>query len=79
MSDVNVKAAAFIERLEDGCSSCDFDEAEGGLVDHCDTCCRWLTTQAYELFVVRMDWPEGYDALRAVKAMKADQYKAGEH
>ncbi len=74
-----VTKAMFIERLEDGCSGCEFDEAEGGLVNHCDTCCRWLTTQAYELFVIRMEWPEGYDAHRAVKAMKADLQKTGEH
>lgn len=25
------------------CSQCDYDEAEGGLVDHCDECCRKVT------------------------------------
>lgn len=27
-----------------GCPHCDHDEAEGGLVNHCDDCCRRITT-----------------------------------
>ena len=49
------------DRLENGCHGCDFDEAEGGLMNHCDECCRWLTEHAYEMFVIRMEWPDLYD------------------
>lgn len=30
-----------------GCSRCDYDEAEGGLLDHCDKCCRNIATVAW--------------------------------
>ena len=30
-----------------GCPSCDYDEAEGGLVCHCDKCCFRVTTYAW--------------------------------
>ena len=44
----------FLERLKDGCSrGCDFDEAEGGLVNHCRQCQVELVTLAYDLFVNR--------------------------
>lgn len=32
-----------------GCSSCEYDEAEGDLVNHCDKCCREVTTRAFAL------------------------------
>ncbi len=66
--------AQFMKRLEGGCSCCDFDEAECGLVDHCSACCHWLTTEAYDLFVIQMEWPEGYDALRASQSQKRDEH-----
>lgn len=42
----------FVAVLLDGCGTCRFDEAEGGLEDHCDSCCRKLTALAHQLFVV---------------------------
>jgi hypothetical protein len=40
-----------------GCRLCDVDEAEGGVVNHCEVCCRRITTEAYGLFV-RGDMPQ---------------------
>lgn len=40
----------------DGCMRCEYDEAEGGLVNHCDACCRKITTELYGL-LVRGDMP----------------------
>lgn len=34
-----------------GCAYCDTDEAEGGVLNHCDGCCRRITTQLYALLV----------------------------
>ena len=49
----------FRDLLEEGChQGCDYDEAEGDLIDHCDACCRKITVLAYELLVIRMEWPE---------------------
>lgn len=53
MSKADKQKAAFIERLNNGCGKCDFDEAEGGLLNHCDECCAWITAQAYDLFVTK--------------------------
>jgi len=50
-----------IDLLENGCSGCDFDEAEGGLMNHCSDCCRKITTLAYYLLVVQMICSEFYD------------------
>ena len=33
----------------DGCSACDYDEAKGGLINHCDACCRKVTAEAYQV------------------------------
>lgn len=44
-------ALRLVRTLLDGCSGCDFDEAEGGLFDHCTKCKHQITTDAYELFV----------------------------
>lgn len=33
-----------------GCSSCDYDEAEGDLLDHCASCQKKIVALAYELF-----------------------------
>lgn len=38
--------------LRNGCSACDFDEAEGYLLNHCDKCCREITTLAYEMLII---------------------------
>jgi len=35
----------------DGCPRCDYDEAEGALIDHCLECRRKVTMKAWELFV----------------------------
>lgn len=35
-----------------GCNGCDYDEAEGGLVNHCDACCRKITARLYGLLVL---------------------------
>ena len=37
-------------KLGAGCPYCDFDEAEGGLLDHCRDCQREIVTLAYRLF-----------------------------
>lgn len=38
--------------LADGCHrGCDYDEAEGGLIEHCSKCQRSITVIAYELFI----------------------------
>lgn len=29
------------------CPSCDYDEAEGDLLNHCDKCCRRITRDLY--------------------------------
>ena len=41
-----------IEAALQGCGSCDWDEAEGGLVNHCAACCRKVTMAAWEAFQV---------------------------
>lgn len=64
MRDIQALMKRFIKQLEEGCSTCEFDEAEGGLMDHCDKCCRQITTMAYEILVINMEWPELYDLTR---------------
>jgi len=34
---------------ETQCKSCDYDEAEGYLFNHCDTCCRAIATTLWAL------------------------------
>jgi hypothetical protein len=34
---------------EQSCGECDYDEADGGLMNHCNKCCRKITTEAYAL------------------------------
>lgn len=45
--------AMLLKRIKDetekGCSKCEYDEADGGLFNHCDTCCRRITTFAWGL------------------------------
>lgn len=36
-----------LRKILEGCSRCDFDEAEGELVNHCDACCRKVTRFCY--------------------------------
>lgn len=33
---------------DNGCSTCDFDEAEGGIVDHCRACTREMALIAID-------------------------------
>lgn len=40
-----------------GCGYCDSDEAEGAVINHCDGCCRRITTQLYALLVLG-DFPK---------------------
>jgi hypothetical protein len=42
-----------MRRLREGChSGCDYDEAEGGIINHCPNCCTKITRDAYTLFVM---------------------------
>jgi hypothetical protein len=45
------KIEAFMKLLTEGCGTCTYDEAEGGLTCHCTLCCFKVTSAAYELFV----------------------------
>ena len=33
-----------------GCPHCEYDEAEGGLINHCDMCCRKITSMIWQHF-----------------------------
>jgi hypothetical protein len=46
---VTLREAIEVEmrRLLAGCSKCEYDEAEGGIVNHCDACCRKFTTAGW--------------------------------
>lgn len=33
--------------VDESCGKCDYDEAEGGLVNHCPECCHRITTMAW--------------------------------
>jgi hypothetical protein len=35
--------------LDNGCGRCDFEESDGSLICHCDSCCRKVTVLTYEL------------------------------
>ena len=43
---------AKIEAALQGCGQCEWDEAEGGLFNHCNACCRKVTAVAWEAFQV---------------------------
>ena len=48
----DTKIKDYMQLLVNGCNrGCDYDEAEGALIEHCPTCCRNLTAMAHELFV----------------------------
>lgn len=49
----------FLNKLEDGCANCEVDPAHSEIT-HCEECQKRLTEWAYELIVIRMDWPELY-------------------
>lgn len=44
-------AGTILERarkiLQSQCAQCEYDEAEGGFIDHCDGCCRRIVTELY--------------------------------
>ncbi len=44
LADQEFKA---LHEVLQGCSGCTYDEAEGGLVDHCPTCQRKVTEAAW--------------------------------
>lgn len=45
-ADFNKALVKIIRReFESGCPHCEYDEAEGGLFNHCDQCCRRITTK----------------------------------
>jgi hypothetical protein len=50
----------WIKLLEHGCADCDVDALDGNIV-HCHQCEERITEWAYELCVIRMEWPELYD------------------
>ena len=49
-----MKISAELDRLlRDGCHrGCDYDEAEGGLFNHCDKCCRRIATLVYQELII---------------------------
>lgn len=40
---------ALVKLSESCCRECDYDEAGGGLVNHCDRCCRRITSGLFAL------------------------------
>lgn len=46
-SDKREAATAILKALA-GCRGCEYDEADGALFNHCDKCCRRITTLAWE-------------------------------
>lgn len=46
---------SIVALLESGCPNCEFDEAEGELVNHCAECQKAIVTDLYQLMVL-----EGY-------------------
>jgi hypothetical protein len=48
--DFNETAVDELLTVLEGCPHCDYDEAEGGLMNHCDACCRRVTALTWELF-----------------------------
>lgn len=37
-----------VRKLLGGCCRCEYDEAEGGIMNHCDACCRKITAAVWE-------------------------------
>lgn len=46
-----------MEILGTSCRKCDFDEAEGVLIDHCDECCRRIVGLIWERTYLSKDAP----------------------
>lgn len=42
------KAVRVLSNILEGCHRCEFDEAEGDIVDHCADCCRRGMAWAYQ-------------------------------
>ncbi len=38
-----------LDEVLEGCPRCEYDEAEGVILDHCDACCRVIATAAWAL------------------------------
>ena len=60
-------------RVLQGCNRCDVDEAEGGVMNHCDACCRFITTDLYAI-LVRGELPGKSNADRIRRQIK-DAYE----
>ena len=45
---------ALAKALGQHCSRCDFDEAEGDLVSHCDACCRKIVTDCITIATIEI-------------------------
>lgn len=41
------KADEALRKALEGCSGCEYDEAEGGLINHCNKCCREIAGAAW--------------------------------
>jgi hypothetical protein len=56
----NAQAMRDIARsvLRSSCVLCDFDEAEGDVINHCDVCCRRITTELWALFMLGRKPPQ---------------------
>ena len=39
---------AELESAMNGCPHCTYDEAEGGIINHCTACCHLVTTAAWK-------------------------------
>jgi hypothetical protein len=61
MTDMNTQKLGMLHEHLQGCSKCDYDEADGGLFKHCAGCQFVITTLAYELFGA----PRAHSALTA--------------
>lgn len=49
MRDQRKALVALKTSVENSCSQCDYDEAEGFLVNHCAKCCHRITALAWEI------------------------------
>ncbi len=66
MSAQNYSMARLVNLLQ-GCGTCVYDEAEGGLIDHCPDCMRKVTTEAYGLMEMGA-FKESHDPSLAIDA-----------
>ncbi len=62
----------FLRLLECGCINCN-PSGDPDEIDHCELCCKRITEMAFELVVIRMDWPELYDQRRAFTSQRSEK------